>query len=94
MTIEKGNTYKILRDKQGVSTQAKEQLKAFNQSKRRVLEALKESDLTVIQLAKKLEMPQHEAMYLLLSLVKFGFVETGEVDDMDEYFSYKLKEND
>jgi hypothetical protein len=26
-----------------------------------------------------------------MSLVKFGFVQTAAIDDMDEYFSYKLK---
>jgi len=25
-----------------------------------------------------------------MSLVKYGFVKTGEVDDMDEYYTYKL----
>jgi hypothetical protein len=36
-------------------------------------------------------MPANEVVYYLMSLVKYGFVQTGAVDDMDAYFSYKLK---
>lgn len=92
MNIEKGNTCKALRDKQGASAQAKEQLKEFNRIKKAILEALKEDDLTIMQLAEKLNMSQHDTMYNLLTLVKYGFVATGEIDDMDEYYTYKIKE--
>lgn len=94
MIVEKGNTCKALRDKQGASAKAKEQLKEFNRTKKRILEALKDGELTVAQLSEKLEMSKPDAMYQLLSLVKFGYVATGEIDDMDEYYSYKLKNND
>jgi len=30
-------------------------------------------------------------MYYLMTLRKYGDVETGEIDDMDEYYSYKRK---
>ncbi len=92
MSIEKGNTCKALRDKQGASAQAKEQLKEFNRIKKSILEALKVEDLTIMQLAEKLNMSQHDTMYNLLTLVKYGFVATGEIDDMDEYYTYKIKE--
>ena len=49
-----------------------------------------DEDLTVKQLAEKNGMPTHETMYYLMSLVKFGFVKTGDIDDMDEYYTYKL----
>jgi hypothetical protein len=29
-----------------------------------------------------------------MSLIKFGFASAGTVDDMDEYFTYKLKTNE
>lgn len=91
MEVEKGKTAKYLREKLGgIPEQAKENLKTFNHIKKKILEALKEEDLTVKQLTEKLEMPSHEVMYYLMSLVKYGFVKTGEIDDMDEYFTYKL----
>ena len=91
MEVEKGKTAKYLRDKQGVSQTAKDNLKEFNGIKKAILEALKEGDLTILELTAKLNMPKHDVVYYLMSLIKYGFVQTGSVDDMDEYFTYKLK---
>jgi predicted transcriptional regulator len=91
MEIEKGKTAKYLREKQGVSQTAKDNLKEFNTIKKAILEALKESDLTIVELSQKLNISKADVVYYLMSLIKYGFVQTGEVDDMDEYFSYKLK---
>jgi DNA-directed RNA polymerase specialized sigma subunit len=91
MEIEKGKTYKYLREKREVSQGVKDQLKEFNRIKKEMLGALKENDLTIDQLSQKLNMPKPDVVYYLMSLIKYGFVETGEVDDMDEYFTYKLK---
>lgn len=91
MEVEKGKTAKYLREKMGgIPEQAKEKLKEFNQQKKKITEALKEDDLTVKQLAEKLEMPSYEVMYYLSSLVKYGIVAVGDIDDMDEYYTYKL----
>jgi len=87
----KGSTAKYLREKLGgIPEQAKENLKAFNAIKKQILDALKDEDLTIKQLTEKLNMPSDEVVYYLMSLVKYGFVKTGEVDDMDEYYTYKL----
>jgi len=91
MEVEKGKTAKYLREKLGgAPEQAKENLKAFNKIKKAMLDALAEEDLTVKQLAEKLSMPTDEVVYNLMSLVKYGFVKTGDIDDMDEYYMYKL----
>jgi predicted transcriptional regulator len=87
----KGSTAKYLREKLGgIPEQAKENLKEFNRIKKLMLEALKEQDLTVIQMSEKINMPTDQVVYYLMSLVKYGFVKTGDVDDMDEYYTYKL----
>jgi DNA-directed RNA polymerase specialized sigma subunit len=91
MEIEKGKTYKYLRENREVSQSAKDNLKRFNQIKKTILDSLKEGELTVDQLTQKLNIPKNEVVFYLMSLVKFGFVQTGAIDDMDEYFSYKLK---
>jgi len=91
MEIEKGKTYKYLREKREVSQAVKDNLKQFIKIKKAILDALQEGDLTIEELTKKLNMPKHEVVYYLMSLVKYGFVQTGAVDDMDAYFSYKLK---
>ena len=91
MEVEKGKTAKYLREKREVSQVVKDNLKEFNGIKKVILDALKESDLTIDQLAQKLNMSKPDIVYYLMSLIKYGFVQTGEVDDMDEYFTYKLK---
>jgi len=91
MEVEIGKTFKYLREKREVSQEAKDNLKRFNHIKKTILDSLKEGDLTVDQLTQKLNMPKNEVVFYLMSLIKFGFVQIGAIDDMDEYFSYKLK---
>ncbi len=91
MEIEKGKTYKYLREKREVSQAAKDNMKQFSKIKKMILDALKETDLTIAQLTQKLDMPKDEVVFYLMSMVKYGLVEKGDLDDMDEYFSYKLK---
>jgi len=90
MKAETGKTARYLREKQGVPERAKEELKEFNRIKRAITGALEQEELTIAQLAERLQMPLHEVTYYLLTLVKYGVVTTGEIDDMDEYYSYKL----
>jgi len=91
MEIEKGKTAKYLKEKRPVPKEVTEQLKQFTRAKKQMLNALKEGEKTVPQLAEALHLPKDEVMFQLMSLLKYGFVETGEIDDMDEYFSYKIK---
>jgi len=91
MEAEKGKTVKYLREKREVSAEVKENLKRFNQIKKTLLTTLKEEEMTVPQVAEKLGMPAYEVMYYLMSLLKFGLVETVRVDDNDEFFYYKTK---
>jgi DNA-directed RNA polymerase specialized sigma subunit len=91
MEIEKGNTYRYLREKREVSQAAKDNQKQFSKIKKSILDSLQECDLTIEQLSEKLNMPKHEVVFYLMSLIKYGYVQTGAVDDMDSYFSYKLK---
>ena len=93
MEVEKGKTAKYLKGKRPVPKEVTEQLKYFTKSKKLLLNALKEGDKTVPQLAEALSLPKEEVMFQLMSLLKYGFVETGEIDDMDEYFYYKIKSN-
>ena len=68
----------------------KEELKEFNRIKKAISEALKNEELTIAQLSEKLKMSNSETMYFVTTLVKYGVVAVGEIDDMDEYYSYKL----
>jgi predicted transcriptional regulator len=94
MEVEKGKTFKYLKEKREVSQEVKDNLKYFNNMKKNIISALTEGEMTIPQLAKKISVPEPEVVFYLMSLVKYGYVQTGAVDDMDEYFYYKIKNND
>ncbi len=92
MEIEKGKTFRYLREKREVPEEVKENLKNYTRVKKSITDALKEGEMTIGELSVKTGMPRSEVVYYLMTLVKYGHAETGEVDDMDEYFTYKLKQ--
>ena len=93
MEIEKGKTIKYIKEKHVVSQTTKDQLKQFNRMKKSILGELKAGRKTIPELADKLGLPANTLMFFLMSLLKYGFVETDEIDDDDEYFYYKIKDN-
>jgi predicted ArsR family transcriptional regulator len=90
MNNEHDQTYKIFKEKHPVPQEAKEQLKQYTRTKKAILEVLKEESMTVEQITEKLTIPRHETLYYLMSLIKYGLVKVDAIDDMDEYFTYKL----
>jgi predicted ArsR family transcriptional regulator len=94
MKAEKGKTIQYIRNIRTISQQSRDQLKTYNKVKKDILGALKKSDeMTIPEIAEKLNMPTHSVVYYLMSLLKYGMVETTRLDDMDEYYYYKLKSN-
>jgi len=86
-----GKTIDIIKQKRKVSDSVKENMKAFNKIKRQILKSLETEEKTVPQIAKEIDLPLDIVTYHLMTLQKYGNVEAGEVDDMDEYYFYKLK---
>lgn len=74
-----------------VPSLVKEELKQFNRMKRSIRTALEQGPKTIPELAKELDLSAAEVTYYLMSLRKYGMVETGDLDDMDEYYYYQLK---
>lgn len=93
MDVEKSKTVKYLKERMTVDKGVMDNLKTFTRSKKAILNSLKEGSKTVPQLSKDLEISTEECMYQLMSLLKYGYVKTGEIDDMDEYFYYELNTN-
>lgn len=94
MTTEKVMTVKILRETRKVSDEVKDNLKQFNKDKKSILGVLENGEKTIAQISKETGMPKEKTMFLVMSLIKFGFLSTGSVDDMDEYYTYKLKKTE
>jgi len=93
MEAEKGKTVKVLKETMQVAQEVKDNLKTFTKIKKTILKALKEGRMTVPELSKAINMSTDRTMYYLMTLVKYGFVVVDEIDDMNEYFYYKLKNN-
>jgi Fic family protein len=93
MEAEKGKTYRYLREKREVNQSARDNLKTFVRIEKSILGALRETEMTIDQISKKTGLPKDQVVYYLMSLLKYGKVQTGTLDDMDEYYTYKLKSN-
>ncbi|RLD51176.1 MAG: hypothetical protein DRI94_06725 [Bacteroidetes bacterium] len=86
-------TVLIMKEKHQVPQAVKDELKFFVRTKKAILKALKEKRMTVPELSKELNIPKDKVLYFLMSLLKYDFVAVDEIDDMDEYFYYKIKDN-
>ncbi len=84
-------TFKIKRETFKVSEQAKEQLKQFNAVRKRILDAFSEEELTIPQIAEKTGLSNPDAVYYVMTLVKFNKLVPTHMDDMDEFYFYKIK---
>ena len=58
------------------------------------MNSLKEGPRTIPQISKETGFPEDKVTFVLMTLRKFKDVETDEIDDMDEYFTYKLSKQD
>ena len=93
MEIEKGKTIKYIKEQHTVPKVVKNQLKNYNRIKKMILSSIKSEAKTIPRLAEELDLPASEVMFQLMSFLKYGMVEVGDIDDDDEYFYYKAKSN-
>ncbi|MCD4725550.1 MAG: hypothetical protein K8R63_11975 [Bacteroidales bacterium] len=91
METKKIKTIDIIKEKRTVSAEAKQNLKEYNKIKKLILKSLESEAKTIPQIAAETELPLDVVTFYLMTLRRYGSIETGEIDDMDEYFSYKLK---
>jgi len=69
----------------------KEKSKTFNTIKRKIMKCLKTGPKTILEISVETGIKTDVIMYYLMSLRKFGKIESGDPDDLDEYFYYSLK---
>lgn len=84
-------TIDIIKEKREVNEEVKEKLKETRRINKLILTALKEKDKTIPEIAEETKLESHVVTYYLMTLLKYGKLEVGEIDDMDEYYYYKLK---
>lgn len=83
-------TIDIIKKERKVSDIVKQKQKQYRDLAKLIINALKETPKTIPQVAKETNIPIDIVTYHLMTLRKFGNVEAGEIDDMDEYYFYNL----
>lgn len=84
-------TIDVMKAKRKVPQSVKDNIKAFNKLKKKILKSLETTEKTIPEIAKEMDDDIDAITYNLMTLLKYGFVEAGEIDDADEYYYYKLK---
>ena len=87
----KTKTINIIKETRKVPTHVTEGRKKYVRIRKAILETLKTEGKTIPQIAADTSLPLSETTYYLMSLQKFGEIMVEGIDDMDEYFIYKLK---
>ena len=86
----KTKTINIIKETRKVPAHVTESRKKYVQIRKAILDALKDEGKTIPQIAEMIQLAKAETTYYLMSLHKFGEVAVEGIDDMDEYFIYKL----
>lgn len=84
-------TINIIKETRKIPAHVSENRKKYNRIRKAILETLKREGKTIPQIAEATKLPLADITYYLLSLYKFGEVVVEGIDDMDEYYIYKLK---
>jgi DNA-binding transcriptional ArsR family regulator len=88
----KRSTVDIMKKQREVSPALRERVKRFAAIRKAILGALAAGPLTIPEIAGKTGLSLDEATWHLMTLRKFGSVETDRSDDNDEYYYYRIKE--
>jgi hypothetical protein len=84
-------TIHIIRETRKVPSHVAEGRKKYVQTRKAILEALKDEGRTIPQIGALINLPLHEITYYLMTLQKFGEISVEGIDDSDEYYIYQLK---
>ncbi len=88
---DKKMTIDYLKEKMKVPDELQDMLKEYNKLKRTILKTIKTEAKTIPQIAEEANLSQDLTTYHVMTLLKYGQIEAGDIDDMDEYYYYKAK---
>ena len=87
---KKIKTVSILKETRKVPEEVNDARKKYIQIRKTLREALKEESKSIPQLAAHTQLSLPDVTYYLMTMLKFGDVAVDGIDDMDEYYFYKL----
>jgi len=91
MDNNKSETFKKLKGIKEVPDSLKEEMKLFNKQKGLIKKTLLTGAGSIPMIAEKTGISPDTVIYVLMSMFKFDEVEVDKVDDMDEFFLYRIK---
>jgi heterodisulfide reductase subunit A len=76
---------------EAITEKSDEKMKELPEVWKNILKTLETEQKNIPQIAKDLNLPLPVVTYNLMTLVKYGYINPGEMDDKDEYYFYNLK---
>ena len=89
---DRRKTIDEMKKQRTVPAALRERVKRFATIRKAILGELKSEPMTIPQIAERTGLERATVTYHLMTLRKFGEVEAGDMDDMDEYYYYRVKE--
>ena len=89
---EKKRTIDDMKERREVPAEVKERVKKYNGIKKTIKKALEGEELTIQEIADKTGIKPEDVTYYLMKMKKFDEIEYVDDDDVDEYYSYRIKE--
>ena len=89
---EKKRTVDYMKAQREVSAEVKARVKMVAGIKKTIKKALEGKELTISEIAEETGMKPEEVTFYLMTMRKFGEIEFVDDDDVDEYYSYRIKE--
>jgi len=90
---KKERTIDYLKKGHVVSDEIKVKIKEFAKIKRTILKTLETEHKTIPQIAKETNISTDVVTKNLMTLIKYGFIKVGEMDEMEEYYFYEYWKN-
>ena len=87
---KKERTVDYLKKVHVVPDEVKAKTKEFAKMKRTILKILESEHKTIPQIAKETNISTDVVTKNLMTLIKYGNIKVGEMDEMDEYYFYEL----
>jgi len=73
-----------------VPIEVKANVKEFIKMKKIILKTLESEHKTIPQISKETNIPIHIITKNLMTLIKYGNIKAGEMDETDEYYFYEF----
>jgi DNA-directed RNA polymerase specialized sigma subunit len=87
-----GKTIDIIKQKRKVPEAFRQRHKEYLALRKKIREALADGEATIPEIAAKSGIPADQVVFIVMTMRKYNEIVAGEMDDLHEYYQYKLSE--